>query len=104
MTTIRKGGWIASQRSKLSASRGPHTSNPKDFYYDAESAAERFAGSVSAAASVPDVLTRETELARYGNLSGYEGISWMSGGRNFTKEYWNPLVAVSYTHLRAHET
>ncbi len=93
--TIRKGGWRSTQRSKLSASRGPHKSNPKDFYYDAETAPERLAHRVSGAGEIPEELTRETELERLRLLRGYEGISWMgASGRNFTKEYWNPLIGL----------
>jgi hypothetical protein len=95
MTTIRKGGWRSTQRSKLSASRGPHKSNPKDFYYDAQTAPARLAEATSYAGEVPDVLTRETELERVRHLAGQEGISWTTGaGRNFTKEYWNPLIGL----------
>jgi hypothetical protein len=90
MTTIRKGGWRSTQRSKLSASRGPHESNPEDFYYDAQTAPARLAD----AGPIPDALTRETELARARHLSGHEGVSWRGAARNFTREFWNPLIGL----------
>ncbi len=92
---MRKGGWRSTQRAKLTASRGPHKSNPKNFYYDAETASERLNSSVRTAGDIPEEITRDTELERFKLMSGYEGISWRRNvGRKFTEEYWNPLVGL----------